>query len=77
MLELRSHVGNGCKICSIVQHTGIAMKGTGVAHILCSFLQFGKLLAVTRLPNLKMMPFPMIYMCDLIKLKKRTLNQHS
>ena len=51
------------------------MRETGVAHIFCSFVQFGILFKSVLLTHMNIMPYPMIYVNNAEKVKKRTLSK--
>lgn len=62
-------------IRQLVTHAGRAMKLTGVCHMFCTCLQFSKIFSAVNQEGMEMMQYPMIYIEDCTKTKKRTLSQ--
>lgn len=73
--ELPREENNDKWIKQLVQHVGLAMKLTGVCHMFCTFLQFGKVFGAVGQEGMEMMHYPILYLEDGAKTKKRTLNQ--
>lgn len=66
---------NDSWIQNMVRHCGLVMKLTGVSHILCGFLHFGKIYSAAIDEGMEMMMYPMLYVEDPSKMKKLTLGQ--
>lgn len=66
---------NDSWIRNLVRHCGLGMKLTGVSHIFCSFLHFGKVYSAAIDEGMEMMMYPMLYVEDPAKMKKLTLGQ--
>lgn len=76
LTEIPSHENNEDWIKHLVIHMGRAMKLTGVCHMFCSHLQFAKVYTAAIQEGMQMMPYPMLYVWDSTKIRKRTLSQH-
>lgn len=76
IMELPREEEGHLYLSSLVRHAGIAMNPKGVAHVFCTFVQWGLIFQACREMNLTMMRFPMLYIGDSRKVKKRTLTQH-
>ena len=62
-------------IDKIIKHAGMAMKETGVAHVFCSHLQFSLIYQSVTSNHMTMLAYPMIYINDAKKVRKRTLTK--
>lgn len=74
--QLPRNENNETWLQELVRHCGLAMKLTGVCHIFCTFLQFGKLYSAVGGEGMEMMKYPMIYMEEPATVKRKTLSQH-
>lgn len=66
---------NDAEIKDLVRHAGVPMKLTGVTHMFCIHLQFGKIHAAASGDRMECMPYMMLYVGDPEKTIKRTLKQ--
>lgn len=73
--QLGYEQNNDADIRECVRHAGVAMKLSGVTHMFCSHLQFGKIHAAALGEGMECMPFMMLYVEDPKKTKKRTPKQ--
>ena len=59
----------------LLKHVGMSLKETGVAHLFCTFAQFGIIHQLVSSNQMKVMDYPMIYVNDARRVRRKTLSK--